>query len=108
MPAGITRPLIIIATKTVAHTRGGDESFEWVDAEDLHGIDLLADLASPHVRADRGARGSRDDTRGSDRRRFAHHSQNGGGTCEGLCAEMAGQVPDLHRHHRTQREPGPE
>src|SRR3546814_14848773 len=56
----ITRPLSIIATKTVAHTRGGDESFEWVDAEDLHGIDLLADLASPHVRADRGARGSRE------------------------------------------------
>src|SRR3546814_16224663 len=104
MPAVITRPLIIIATKTVAHTRGGDESFEWVDAEDLLGINLLADLASTHVPADCGASGSRYDQRGSDRRRFAHTSQTGGGTSEGRGAELPGQVHDVTRASRTERE----
>ena len=78
------------------------QPLERVDAEDLHGVDLLANLARPHVGADGRAGGSGDDQRRRDGSGLADSGQHRGGSREGLRTELAGEVADLERDDGTE------
>src|SRR5262249_38031325 len=85
------------------------EPLNRVDPEDLHRVELLADLPRAEVGADRRATGPGDHERGDDRPGLADDGEHGSRTGERLRAELAYQRPELQRDHRAERdrhEPG--
>jgi hypothetical protein len=76
-----------------------DQALQRADAEHLHRVDLVADLAGAEVGADGRAAGAGDEQRGDDRARLADDAEDGDGTGEALGADLLGQVADLQREH---------
>ena len=87
---------------SVASARGTTRRAIGIDAQNLHGVDLFADLAGAEVGADRRTGGAGDDERGCDRCGLTDGGQHCGCAGERLCAELAGQAGDLKRDDRTE------
>src|SRR6476469_261968 len=79
-----------------------DEPLDGVDAEDLHGVDLLADGACAEVRADRRTAGAGDHERGDQWRGLLDDGEHRGRAGEGLGAELDDQPAELERDDRAE------
>ena len=71
---------------------GHDEALDRADAEHLHGVDLLADLARAEVGADRRAARAGDEQGRDDRAGLAQDREDARRAGVGLGAELAGQA----------------
>ena len=83
---------------------GHDETLDRRDAEHLHGVDLVADLARAEVGADGRAARARDEQRGHDRAGLTDDREHRGSAGVGLGADLRGEIAELQRDDGAERD----
>ena len=81
-----------------------DEALDRADAQHLHRVDLVADLAGPEVGADSRTARAGDEQRGDDRAGLAEDGEHRGRPGERLGTELAGQRAQLQGDDRAERD----
>ena len=81
-----------------------DQPVDRVDGHDLHGRDLVADLARAEVGGHGRAAGAGDEQGGGDGRRLAHDGQHHGRAGGRLGAELAVERADVQGDHHAERD----
>src|SRR2546423_5348073 len=86
------------------HHPGYHQALHRVDAQHLHGVELLADLPGAQIGADGRPAVTGDHQRRHDRPGLPHHSHDRRGLAERLRAELPHQGTELQRDHRAERD----